>query len=389
MESAPMSDYASAAHAQKVEADLRALQDSHRLAIHQWEIPLSRQGNSAFDTPDYLKTLNRPADQICTHLKEGKPLPEYSMTLLPSTRSKRSVKPYSFSPDDFASAGYIVDLSQDRPHPAKVIKASTGNLNSGEDLFEKDLRFDNKSDCASLNRFYWQFFTERQLKKQIAGNPHYTEKQLDLLGTNLEKPQLSSKRFVTEPPLHQHPYPILDHNEILVAATVSHLKAISFPHYEVASTKNTDEYLDPYHTQFTAEEHKAILELNAAVQGLDHLDRGMDLPVMFYHINGSQQNQITFFAQGRAVLTEKAMSALKILQDHQTLHHLDTEFEDLQILAARVEKTLHIDMYAPLEGLTPSITHPDVRIDAPIHDGSVTPHEISTLKNTPSAGRIP
>lgn len=62
--------YASPAHAKQVEASLSALQDKHRLAIHQWEYK-----QNAYEQPAYLKNFNNDPRLISPCLEAGKRLP--------------------------------------------------------------------------------------------------------------------------------------------------------------------------------------------------------------------------------------------------------------------------------------------------------------------------
>lgn len=358
--------YTSPEYATQVETSLRALQDSHRLAIHQWEYK-----QNAYEQPAYLKNLNRDPQAISPCLETGKRLPLFSMTLLPSTTSGRSIRPYLVQPTLPAAPGYLFDLDQQREAPAKVVRASVHGLDSGTSVYGKKTYFQKPryGEARTLEALYLAFASEQQLRKCVATDPSLTDLQLNFLGDDMAQTKMPFDRFVERP--------ILNYNEILVAATNSHIKALSIPLYHYTAPEDdlpTRPRDGKNFSEITPKERLAIAELSGALHGLNHLKKGMDLPVVFYHVNGPNLGKITFFAQGHEALTEKAMTALSVLKKHHTIQHFDAHnAAEIQTLAKLAKKLLGIQMEtAPAVEMPPHHRTSHIRVDGAEHHGKTS-----------------
>jgi Tfp pilus assembly major pilin PilA len=141
-------------------------------------------------------------------------------------------------------------------------------------------------------------------------------------------------------------------NEILVAASISHIAAIAIPYFSHEKSKGG---------------YRAAHQLTAAVAGLQHLAQGMDLPVMSYQVSRSQvvdapmQGDLTYMAQGKQELSQMALSALEELKAHHDQKLLDFisqsqryggvadwQHGDAMQLKDAVKEVLGIDITQPL-----------------------------------------
>jgi len=301
-------DYASPEYAAKVVADLTALQDKNRLAIHQWE---GVGGLLLFSEPTLL-AFDNAANEIRPRLQNGVVLPTASLTLLPPSTALYSVLPYEINDHTLPGPGYLVNMRQDTEHPPLVIRASICNLISGSNIYGKKLNLTSVDDknTPELEAMYAGKLTDK-LKKSVGDNPALSAQQLDILGKYLNDPEVM--RLYED----RDACDVAKHNEVIAALSKDHICAISLPVYDGDTTTAPYTKWRVDYADMNLTDRQAVRELSAALCGLEHLQNGMDLPVVFYHVDGPQKGHITYLGQGKDMLMEKAFAAIKTLQDHQ------------------------------------------------------------------------
>jgi hypothetical protein len=197
----------------------------------------------------------------------------------------------------------MVNLDQEAPTPARVMFASYMNLNSGEYGSSKEYwgRQNAELFYQPLRKLYDRKTKGLQTWHKIMSGPNadlVTQEQLDTLagfydGLSAEYGQDWKERALR----------LQSHNEILVAAGKNNIEAITVPLFS--------ESKEPA--------HKQLMMLTAALAGLQHLEAGMDLPVVGYNIglkrgDDPQRGKIEYIAQGKQELVELALSAIDSLQ---------------------------------------------------------------------------
>jgi len=286
--------------------ELSELQNAHRLAIHTWE----NQEHYAFPEFSWDALHKHPARDIQKRLFDNT-MPVVSMSLLPRQESGISLRPYNIFAGDVRYGSYLIDMSQDQRTPPRVMRALERGLVSGTSVSHKKLKLRMHSRCSALNDFYEGFGEdESKLRLAIAGRQgsHHTNTQLDALGSYYDwLGQLEPKdRHISSLSLFLNDeQTIADFNEILVAASTSHIKAIAIPFMQDA--KHDQEWYPP------------AQKLAGAIAGLQHLRKGIDLPVVYYHVtpldqHTNHQGQCTYLAQGEAELITAALTACKELE---------------------------------------------------------------------------
>jgi hypothetical protein len=338
--------------AKAVESTLCGLRDVHRLALHVVEhneamFAMSQATIDGFSTP--------PLDTIDTRLKQ-RVAPLHSFTLLPSTNSGVTTRPFNVFSDLTHNYSYLFDFSQTQPHPPRVVRAHQSTLCSQYSSSHKILRLyehnwptDVKPYLPEFKAFYEQYkkgdeqeWTYRLMDE--AGDPNavaFTSEQLDMLGKAYEQRRI-------EPRSRTNPT-VMDFNEVVACANTSHIAAIAITDYVGGGEP------DP-------KLHEECLKLQAALVGLDHLAHDIDLPVVIYHVDGAKQGHIEYVGQTRRELTllacealghigEKGIRKMGNLQyvdcdnvDFEPMHFLFKKSPSLRHLAAAIQRYLKIDI---------------------------------------------
>lgn len=360
---------------------LHRLQDSHRLAMHMWEehgpnfYTFPTTCNSWFQDRQESAPENDPYG-IQSGLAKGyeykfevtpttlwSKIPCISMSLLPAKydhddRSKLvmdgAIRPFSACYNDTLMPAYLVNFDQSQPHPPRVLHASRKNLQSDNSPYHKHfdlVDIQRESGVDALDTFYRQFDSVDGLFKALADSERggkLTEQQLDALGKSYEGLHTEEKYFDAKDK-------IAFHNEIIAAAAKPNIEAIMMP----CMLDNEPNYWGD------------LSKLTGALAGLQHLARGMDLPVVYYHVTPphtvggnkeagaahinaiecAEQNRFTLIGKGRAQLTEVAVAAIRELRDKiagfSEKKRADFEFTyEWDGLCKSMKDTLDIDIQA-------------------------------------------
>lgn len=336
---------------------LTALQNGHRLAVHIQETGKDNT-QVAQGTIDLLNKI--PAEEIDASLQNGRPK-LHSMTLLPASNAQASIETYGcFGGQRIEPYGYLFDLSQDTPHPAKVVRANLvtlfSNCITSTDKHAKHLRLTSlvsgkidgvkQSNPKKIIDFYTQFRPElppkatasqrklcakiwkKNLLQAIGGEQGstYTEQQLDLLGDYYTHAEHFSRKDLEE----NTSKPIAQLNEILVAASTPHIAAIAVP------MKSGNIH---------------IVRLQAALLGLEHITKGHHWPVVLYHVAGPDQCKLTYVGQEKEELRKVAIQELYMLIPKRAELHLfhGIEGQRYHELSQAIKRELDIDVSLPAD----------------------------------------
>lgn len=300
-------------HQRPIEDELAALQNAHRLAIHIWEgnEPFKPHPSYVFPRFSFDSLTSKSPDAIATSIGD-QTMPMMSMSLLPSQSSGLGLRPFCCHWNhSFLHCGYLVDVSEKHPHPARIARAALHGLGSGPNPLDKAMRLGRKGteEVPELEALYDAYIPprkrgkarqtaegERAFQQAIAGDDgiRLSATQLDLLGNHYHTP-MKPEDAVDE----DHPH-LVDFNEILVAASRCHLKAIVVPCME-----NTEQRADWF---------MPLTQLSGALAGLQHLKQGVDLPVVTYHVTPPQLGACHYLAQGEAECIKMALTACKELE---------------------------------------------------------------------------
>lgn len=259
-----------------LEEKLSALRDEHKLAMHVWE-----SSNRYTFPEDTLREMKVPASHIRGRLShtfqnpyDGMPL--MSMTLLPSEKTGKSIRPWSTSHTmPRFGTGYLFNLDQDQYYPPRVLRVDSGNLGSGTNAVLKANGLYENSHIEELDKraFYEPMADDLAAWKKRLATPQgrlLGEEQLGALG-----------RYYEVKKRRQYHYDdargILAHNEMLVAAAKTHIEAIMVPFF---SGKNVPEWYQP------------LTKMAGALQGLRHIEYGLPLPVVYYHVSPEVKHEI-------------------------------------------------------------------------------------------------
>lgn len=283
-------------HKARVEAELRALQNKHRLAIHIHEI--SSQDTREFIAQNDQKGMRAISQAIEANGASSVATP--SMSLLPDTSSGASIRPYLMFPDATGLTGYLINLATTDTTPPRIVTIGE-DINTGESPYHKEHK--DASLCDSSNG--------------IAT----AEKRLDDLARSYHSPERKNKEGI-------------HYNEIVAAMVSKHIVAIVVPNYE---TQEDSKWVWP------------IIQLNASLEGLEHLANGVELLVVCYHVSGKNQGRCTYIAQGRAELLSAAVDSLKQIDANATARQLVNMDEHLK---HRIKQYLNIDSNKPLSSQT-------------------------------------
>lgn len=301
----------------RVEADLRELQDKNRLAIHVWE---NKKGSIIRDN---LEELSDPSTV-------------YSMSLIPSAKAQKSICPYSFHRGcKECTPAYLFDLSQNDIGSPKVLRVFPKTFESGyvgdsaprcvKIVSHKDPHLELVSGYKPLDDLYAPFehlkadsrvaLDALKDKAHETNSNSFSEQQLDALGefymldhTCPDDGALQSlldeyrshdfdrenKPYVRKGEFHT--------NEMLVMARREHITAIAIPMF--TPTKSTR----PCSISL------AQAKLSGAIYGLKQLEKGVDVPVVLYHVDGKHQGKCTYIAQGEKELIKTIVEEMPVVQ---------------------------------------------------------------------------
>lgn len=350
-------DYASPEYAARVETDLATLQNKHRLAIHIWENYADESYARLYTFPEETyAVLNHDAEMLHEALIANKPVSLLSTSLLPTANSKASIIPYCTFASTLPIPGYLLNFDQHGSRRAYIIRASSRNLMSTDDYNNKKLRLGQYDDCQKLQHLYEHLGEESVLKSHAADDVSYNEAQLNILGRHIESSaeELTSKR---RPPM-------LPLNEVIAAVPKDQRAAIVIPVLDDPAQKprNSDEPAAHF-LEMLSDERQALRELQGSLMGLQHLDRGIDLPVVFYHVSAPNRGKITFFAQGEEMLKAKATKSLMLLQSRGILSTDRMGGVNIPALDEAIKKWLTINVHQRVRSQTSDwSSHPDTLV---------------------------
>lgn len=316
-----------------VEDQLGHLQETHRLAIHCFENEdrillypthtLSCLRNNDICVKEGAETLHKSQAAIV------------SMTHIPRQGSHKSIIPYKMSPYG-ETVAYLFDLDENKPAPARVIRAFMSDVITGENNYGKSLLLEKDTGVAELDQFYRRYRrkhvfdgtekNEARLIQDVWKDPALSGMQLDALGKAFEAQKGSD---------------ILDINEILTIPATRHIAAIAVPLMHDAS-------------KATRAISRATAQLNGALSGLEHAEHGLELPVVYYHVSEPYQGKCTYLAQGKEECTAVALAAIDKLQkdplfkDYNTHCNADQR-RTIERAKKNAERLLGVDMNIPLK----------------------------------------
>jgi hypothetical protein len=287
----------SRASKQAIEAELTRLQNANRLGIHIWE------KTDYLSFPNAVRSiLHADIDHMNLAFKrhcDASPIQMFSSSLVPSCNSTATIRPFGCTSYYAANFGYLIDLND-----TIIFRAHERGLYSGGNPSAKSLQLpvrsskQNRSHIDSLNNVYQEFSTQEWLEHLARNDWHeISNNQLDILGNYYERSKEEGRRA-------------LPYNEIIMAAAEPSIKAIVLPYYEHYEANNSPAL--------------AILsDFSAAVAGLQHLARDIDLPVVRYHVDGAKRGQCGVIAQGKEELLALLKSSRQQIIDNPQLRFAD------------------------------------------------------------------
>ena len=287
----------------KTEAQLRRLRDENRLALHMCE----QQGIYAFPEVSWNYLSQANAAQM-TRRMESREMPLLSMSLLPAAKTRKSILPCiveNTQPGDYA---YLVDVSPTATGARVVYASHTDIQASGEPMGRK--YWGKHSEKPTFNKMLKALFdgysSQDEWEQAVAGEQGaaLSAAQLKIIGGlyNTKVVGISEN--------------VVPHNELLVAASHEHVRAICVPYF-VRRQQDEAWYMP-------------LEQLTGALAGLQHLDAGVELPVVLYQVNkpfagarhSLKQGDFEYLGQGRSCLLEKAFTAIAAMQAHDSLEEL-------------------------------------------------------------------
>lgn len=306
------------ANAQRVEAHLRELQNANRLAVHMME----RKDATFMSSNEALQNLeSNESEDIKTTLGKGESK-LFSSTYIPSEKTKVRVGLYRVEPHYMNTFGYMMDLSQEQNNPPQVLRVSPWDLFSDSDTLNKGLRFaefdkavgdtflgferisnlpaQDKEQIFATLKGYYEAFKPKKIKETDTRYLDAWEQQFMLALAADKKGNFSKTQLALLDDIYTNLGKNADAqdakfelNEILLSCTSKHIAAIVvLP--EAAGIKEAD-----------------MAKLQGALVGLEHLDSGVDKPVVMYDVDAPQT--YTYIGQGRAELSLAAIEALNAL----------------------------------------------------------------------------
>ena len=295
---------------------LTALQNGHRLAIHMVEHygchftvldGLMKQLKHASTIDIGKKLLEYATSDANEHL------PLSSVSLLPTADSGWSMHPYEVVANTLDNYGYLVDLSQTQKPPPIILNADTETLDCGYDYSKKLERF-----CTPQNEELERNFNTmlkqnpalhdadpiaKRLCRAMCGS-HGTTYANTMLNTLGKAPHYESSVLVYDETHHKYPN-VTDYNEVLTAISSHHLAAITVPIYQSPNSEDKT-YL-------------ALRTLQAALVGLNHIEAGINLPVVLYHVTPPHQGALSYVGQSKEELRRAGLNALEEMAVHKVM----------------------------------------------------------------------
>lgn len=286
---------------------LHVLRDSNRLGIHIWE------NSELLTLPEYsLGLFSPPAAEIaqrmqgrsklhCTpKLPRGKDptdIPAISLSLLPNLQSGCSIKPYQSG--DLDGRGFLVDLRQDLPHPARILRVAPGSLCS-DTIDVKRLHVSDPAVAGGLpfTKFYHGMDDDAAHIAKAAGTngPVHGAAQLNMLGDYYV--------WLRDNPLPwMHRSKMLELNEVIACASMEHVRAFVQVccKYEMEPWKEN------------------VARLCGALTALQLHEAGLELPAVMYHANGREANELESLGRTKKELQDTAMKELRYMVSSHTL----------------------------------------------------------------------
>lgn len=284
--------------ARKVEAHLADLQTRHRLAMHCIE------GHDKTQLSPFpgvtIEKLKENSDFFENHTDghaAKNDLNMLSMTLLPNAASGKSVVPYYTTPTNIS---YLFDLDTTHDHPAKVLKAFGRVASTGYGFKNKDLSLNRRTGIPQLDAIYSEFADR---------SPRRSEREIELLLVNalFRYPELSGHQLdALGESFASVPKKIIAPNECVIAPTQKHIAAIMVPVFDKEPPDNPEDGI-----QYSRVASKQIAKLTGSLAGLEHAQKGMELPVVFYHVSSpTDRGRCTYIAKGQQECRAKALEAL-------------------------------------------------------------------------------
>ena len=320
-----------------VEKELRELRNANRLAIHMNENCNDAKYGFSKKTWKWFKT---PPEDILVEIsrsRHGKTtLPLLSMSLLPA--KQKAIKPY-WAGNEYAikTYGYLVDLRQEQRHPPRVVGGHETNIQSFNDPFAKKFLASYLANHELFEEDMQKLMHKPAQWMRACGDPVKGAKVTNTLLDRLGACYSTQKRFVrtvgNKPNLFMH-------NEIIVAASKEHIRAIAIPIYDKSFAVAKSAYAP-------------MATLIGALVGLSHLNQNpqINLPVVMYHMektDGIEIGDITYLGHGRKELFEIALQSIKELQAIEAIQQdVDRTYERECLESATIE-TLGIEIDKPL-----------------------------------------
>lgn len=319
-------------------AELRTLQSQHSLAAHMWEGERRTGDHTGHRVPhgDVLQHLISH-EEAKAKLKKGEKCDELSMSLLADEGARTTTSLYFVGMGGISHFGYLFDVNQTRPDRAFVTEVNDEDAYSALSPARKAPAEGTKRKALGVSGFL-EPDNERLSERFYSfigsdeGREH-TGKQLNKLGKLLHK----RKRGELGDSVAD--------NEIMVVAGQEHLKAILVPSYPNAE-RLSDVRVAVYET---------LVRLQGALAGLVHLREGIDLPVVIYHVAGTDAGKLTEVGKGKEELERVARDAITQLQAFPQEYVQRILSQEEYILPPQhythnvVREVLGVEMHQPIE----------------------------------------
>ena len=329
-----------AEYKKQVETKLSDLQENNRLAIHM------AVQHDKFKYPQI--THNMLQENVASGVDGAMAAKSpylLSMSLLPKRSTDLAIEPFGLIFFGIGNLGYMVNLDQKEPDAARVAFACQTNLGSGAEgrskIFWNRLQSYSVEFAPEL-----RFFYEARAKDldswldRLAGDQasQLTEHQLDALGTYYDRAAQMNPAKEGR---------VKEHSEVLVACLPKHVEAIS--------VVMTAECQQPF--------YKPFIKLGAALSGLQHLEKGIDLPVVCYHTGHTDgkdpdRGKVEYLARGKKQLVELGLKAVEELQKTSDImeaanrggaaHYKGITSSQFEMLKIQVKKHLAVELGVPV-----------------------------------------
>jgi hypothetical protein len=322
---------------------LESLRDHNRLAIHVCEVP----DRYAFPTRtcDLLSEVH--AGDIGKHMANDT-ANFLSVSLLPNAKLKKSVRPWGTGSGSLPYS-YLIDLDQDKEHPARVIYANPQGLLSGINPHAKV--YWDKSVLSNLMPLYEKYGTPHNWEQAIAADPE--------LAKSVAAQQLDALADYYTRNAEEHDFAqtgVMEFNEVIAAVSRQHVAAIAVPYGRPNSQDN--------------ECYQALVRLTGALCGLQHLNMQGNgkpmtedpegLPVVAYQVvdgKNARRNNFVYIGKGYAELTDVALKAVAELQTCDRTELLDVfdSVSNFILMTKALRDTLGIEFKTPLAEQVPQV----------------------------------